>query len=82
MNFEIISTIILTVLHLALIVLWLVNAFMSRRKPVKILSVVCSVLWGICFTIDVIKLNLMLMWDDNKVLPTFIKTCLRGESDA
>ena len=61
MNFEIISTIILTVLHLALIVLWLVNAFMSRRKPVKILSVVCSVLWGICFTIDVIKLNLMLM---------------------
>lgn len=59
MNFEIISTIILTVLHLALIVLWLVNAFMSRRKSVKILSVVCSALWSICFVLDVIKLNSM-----------------------
>lgn len=59
MNFKIVSTIILAVLHLALIVLWLVNAFMSRRKPVKILSVVCSVLWSICFVIDVIKLKSM-----------------------
>lgn len=59
MNFKIVPTIILAVLHLALIVLWLVKAFMSRYKPVKILSVVCSVLWSICFVIDVIKLKSM-----------------------
>ena len=59
MNLRIGLTIVLAVLHLALIVLWLVKAFMSRHKPVKILSVVCSVLWSICFVIDVIKLKSM-----------------------
>lgn len=59
MNFKIVSTIILAVLHLALIVLWLVNAFISQRKPIKVLSVVNSVLWTVCFALDVIKLASM-----------------------
>ena len=50
------TTIFLLILHIACLVLDIVNAVMSDTKGQKICWIVCSVLWGICVVLDIISL--------------------------
>ena len=59
MNSSIGSTVILMIVHLVLMILYIANVFVSKYQSVKILSVACSILWGLCFVLDIIKLILM-----------------------
>lgn len=49
----------LAVIHLALMIFYITNVFVSKYQSVKILSVACSIFWGLCFVLDIVRLVLM-----------------------
>ena len=44
------------VLHIALIILSILNAKVARSKGSRVCWIICSVLWSVCTVIDILQL--------------------------
>ena len=49
-------TITCLVVHILCTILWAIDAIIADKKSFKIMYTICSILWGLCVVLDIIKL--------------------------
>lgn len=53
------KAIILLIAHISCAICWAICSIIMDRKPLRITSIICTMLWSICIGIDIAQLTLM-----------------------